>query len=206
MPTAPGSLLVPIGHCLGGLYDTAGGGHSFGVRIGPELVRLDDSRFAVWALAHGTPDKPADRAWDRAAVVEAAQRAGLPEAAATVEVLLAEHLLTEVTEAVDFARRYRLVPLMLGLGNSPEEPGLYSVGLIGQPIVTMSSTAYDLYQWAHLDPDLWVACEGAAETARRVGIEDPEATDPHRLLDGLLTNLHTLLAPNAVYLDTRRAA
>lgn len=211
-PAAP--LVVPIGHCAGAYYDVAGPAqaweHTFQVRVGPDIVALTDQQFAVWGLAHGTPDRPADLAWDRTALLAAAERGGLPDAAAVLDFLLADHLVAEVapgTEAaVDFARRYRLVPLLLGLGNTADEPGLYSVGLIGQPLVSMSSTAYDLYQWAHLDPDLWVACEGAAATAVRVGIDEPTATDPHRLLDALLVSLHTLLGPNAVYLDTRRAS
>lgn len=98
-----------------------------------------------------------------------------------------------------------MIPLMLGLGNTTEEPRLYSVGLVGQPMVSMSSMAYDLYEWAHMESNLWLACQGAAATAVRVGIEDDVATDPARMLDALLATLHVLVSPNAVYLDTRLA-
>jgi len=69
--------------------------------------------------------------------------------------------------------------------------------------VQMSAMAYDLYEWAHMDANLWLACEGAAATAVRVGIEDPLATDPLLMLNALLGTLHFLLSPNAVYLDSR---
>jgi hypothetical protein len=57
-----------------------------------------------------------------------------------------------------------------------------------------------------MDADLWSACEGAAATARRVRIDDPEQNDPERLLTGLLESLHTLLGPHALYLDLSLAA
>ncbi len=72
-----------------------------------------------------------------------------------LEGLIKDYLLVETTpgtdSAVDFARRHRLMPLMLGLGNTSEEPRLYSVGMVGMPVVSMSSMAYDLYEWAHMD-------------------------------------------------------
>ncbi len=204
------ALLFPVGHCLGAYYDLpASNEHIFQVRRGLDVVSLSDEQFALWGLAHGTPDRPVDQPWGRTRVLDAARRAGVPRAEQVLDSLLEDHLVSETTpgtdSAVDFARRHRMIPLMLGLGNSAEEPRLYSVGMIGQPVVTMSSMAYDLYEWAHMDSNLWLACEGAAATAVRVGIEDPVATDPLRMLDALLGTLHVLISPNTVYLDTRLA-
>lgn len=204
------TLLFPIGHCIGAYYDLpVSTDHFFQVRVGPDVVRLSDEQFAVWGLAHSTPDRPEGQPWNRARVIEAARRAGVAEAESVLQSLADDYLLFETSPgtdaAVDFARRYRMVPLMLGLGNTSEEPRLYSVGLIGQPIVSMSGVAYDLYEWAHMESNLWLACEGAAETAVGVGIDDPVSTDPLRMLDALLETLHVLLSPNAVYLDTRLA-
>lgn len=42
------------------------------------------------------------------------------------------------------------MPLMLGLGNSTEKPAMFSAGLIGQELVSMSGMAHDLYEWAHM--------------------------------------------------------
>jgi len=204
------ALLFPIGHCLGAYYDQATStGHVLEVRRGLDVIRLSDEHFALWGLAHGTPDRPVDQPWGRTGVLDAARRAGVPGAEQVLDSLVRDHLIVETTpgtdSAVDFARRHRMIPLMLGLGNTAEEPRLYSVGMIGQPVVSMSSMAYDLYEWAHLDSNLWLACEGAAATAVRVGIEDPVATDPLRMLNALLGTLHVLISPNTVYLDTRLA-
>ena len=100
------------------------------------------------------------------------------------------------------ALRVRMVPLVLGLGNSAEAPDAYSVGLPGRALAVLSAAAYDLFEWAHMETSLWRACEGAAATAARVGITDASATDPAVLLSDLLSDLHRLLTPNAVYLDT----
>lgn len=200
--------LFPIGHCIGAYHDAPGApAQFFQVRIGPDVVPLSHEQFAIWGLAHGTSDRPADEAWGAAEVVAAGFEAGLPDAERVLNELLVENVLVQATDgtdsAVDFARRHRLLPLMLGLGNTADEPRVYAAGLIGEPIVLMSSMIYDLFQWAHMDPDLWSACVGAAETARRVDVVDADAKDPHRLLDVLLASLHTLLSPNAVCLDAR---
>lgn len=199
-------LLFPIGHCIGVYHDLpASNDHFTQVRVGAEVNRLDDEQFAIWGLAHGTPDRQPDQAWNREAVLTAGRRGGIERAEEILESLVDDHLLVETTpgtdSAVDFARGHRLVPLMLGLGNTAEEPWIYSVGLIGMPIVQLSAMAYDLYEWAHLDPNLWLACEGAAATAVRVGIDEPMATDPLQMLHALLATLHVILSPNAVYLD-----
>jgi hypothetical protein len=201
-------LLFPIGHCIGAYYDQpASNDHVYQVRVGADVIRLNDHQFAVWGLAHGMPDRSPEEPWNRKALLTAARRAAVATSEQILDSLIEDHLIVETTpgtdSAVDFARRHRLIPLMLGLGNTSEEPRLYSVGLIGLPVASMSAMAYDLYEWAHMDANLWLACEGAAATAVRVGIEDRLATDPLRMLDALLETLHMLLSPNAVYLDTR---
>jgi len=205
------ALMIPIGHCIGAYYDLpVSDAHFFQVRVGPDVVRLDDQQFAVWCLAHGTPMRHVDLPWNRRNLLAAARAAGLHGAEQVLDGLIADRMVCVTTaqtdSAVDFARRHRMVPLMLGLGNTAAEPRLYAVGLHHQPVVEMSAIAYDLYEWAHMDANLWLACQGAAATATRVGIEDRLATDPLLMLNALLGTVHCLLTPNAIYFDTRRAA
>jgi hypothetical protein len=203
-------LIVPIGHYVGAFFHTPGSPeHYQQVRVGADLRRLTDEQFRVWGLAHGLLDQLDDGPWTRSAVLAAAAQAAVDGAESIVVELLADGTLVEVAPgtagAVEFARQHRLVPLMLGLGNSPQEPWLYSVGFPDQPIVKMVSVLYDLWEWAHLDTDIWAACHGAAKTAQRAGITDPEQSEPEKLLTGLVESLHTLLGPNAAYLDLRLA-
>lgn len=200
-------LLFPIGHCIGAYHDLpASDDHFTQVRVGAKINRLDDEQFAIWGLAHGVAGRPPEESWNRQSVLAVARRAGIGRAEEILESLVDDGLLVEATpgtdSAVDFARRHRLVPLMLGLGNTAEEPWIYSVGLLGMPVVQVSAMAYDLYEWAHLDANLWAACEAAAATAVRVGIDDPMATDPLQMLHALVGTLHVMLSPNAAFLDS----
>ena len=196
------ALLYPLGHLVG-VHD------GFEVRLGSRLHRLDPAGSAVWALAHGSPT-PTTTPWTAAAVTAAAAAAGVEDPAGALAGLRGTGLVREAapeTPSVrDLARSVRLFPLLLGLGNSAEEPEVWSAGLLGQPLVAMSESVYDLFQWAHLDSDLLTAVERAARAAARSGLTSPDATDPARLLDLLFGTLHALLTPGAVYLDTWQVA
>jgi hypothetical protein len=177
----------------------------FHVRVGAELQRLTSTDFSVWAMAHGPADH-VPRPWTSAELAEQARTVGLadaPDRLARLQEAGLVALAAPGTESgVALAQRVRMVPLVLGLGNSAENPDAYSVGLPGRPLAVLSAAAYDLFEWATMETSLWRACQGAAATAARVGIEDPQASDPEALLAALLEDLHRLLTPNAVCLDT----
>jgi hypothetical protein len=170
--------LVPIGHDLGVFHDGAGT-RVRQVRVGVEIEELPDELYAAWHAAHGVaPEGPVDE-------------------------LLARGLLTSTADPVGFASAHRLLPLALGLGNTAEEPWLFSAGLLYQPLAAMTGPLYDLWQWAHLSPDLWSACREAAAVAVRAGVTDAEQTDPEQMLAGALASVPQLLAARVAYFDVR---
>jgi hypothetical protein len=177
----------------------------FHVRVGAELRRLPSTDFSVWAMAHGPADH-VPRPWTADELADQARAVGLPDAPDRLVHLLETGLVALAAPGTEsgraLAQRVRMVPLVLGLGNSAENPDAYSVGLPGRPLAVLSAAAYDLFEWATMETSLWRACEGAAATAARVGIEDPLASDPDAVLASLLGDLHRLLTPNAVCLDT----
>ena len=177
----------------------------FHVRVGAELQRLTSTDFSVWAMAHGPADH-VPRPWTSAELVAQARTVGLADAvdrlARLAETGLVAFAAPGAESGIALAQRVRMVPLVLGLGNSADNPDAYSVGLPGRPLAVLSAAAYDLFEWATMETSLWRACQGAAATAARVGIEDPQASDPEALLASLLEDLHRLLTPNAVCLDT----
>ncbi len=201
-------LLMPVGHDVGVLH-AADGGRRQQVRAGMNLVELSDPEYVVWLLAHGTGDE--DRP-TRSSVGAAAERLELSPADFKVvtDQLLAVGLLAEVDpeagSAVDFAQRHQLIPLLMGLGPDQEQAGLQTIGLLGQPIAQVSGAVYDVWAWAHLTPHLWIACQDAAEVARRVGVTAPEETDAREVLTGILRSVHGLLCVRAAYLDRRGVA
>lgn len=117
--------------------------------------------------------------------------------------LLSRGLLADTTDQVAFASGHRLLPLALGLGNTPEEPWLFSAGLLYEPMVAMTGPLYDLWQWAHLSPDLWSACREAAAVALQAGMTGSEQTAPEEILAGALAVLPELLMAKVACFDVR---
>jgi hypothetical protein len=173
------TLLLPVGHDLGAFY-SGGGKPVQQIRIGAQLAELSADEHRVWSLAE----------------------AGTPE---TTRSLVSRGLLAELEpgNAMRFAETHRLIPLALGLGNTEAEPWMFSVGLLYQPVVSMTAPLFDLWQWAHLSPDLWWACKESAAVAERAGVDDPEQTDAARVLAGLLGSLRQLLVARIACLDLR---
>jgi hypothetical protein len=172
-------LLVPVGHDLGVLYPEAGGGgqRRQQVRVGAEVVELDDRDFAVWLLAHGTnnEDRPT-----RQSVLATAGKLGLApdQVDGAVERFVGDKLLFEVDpdgeSAVAFAEQHQLIPLMHGLGPDADEPWLQTIGLLNQPVVQVSNALYDVWAWTQLAPQLWTGCHDAAMVAQQIGVTEPE--------------------------------
>jgi hypothetical protein len=198
--------VLPIGHYVGTSYRIGEPLTPRQVCRGGTVHDLTDDEFAVWVGAHGGVEAIRDGvAWQRPAVEEHAQAAGLSNAPALVDQLLGTGLLVEVApgsdEATSFAESHRLVPVMLGLGNSADQPDMFGIGFFHQPVLQVSHAIYDLWQWSAMDDTLWATCQNAADVARRAGATDPDYVDPGRLLTGFLGSIHALLLANAAYLD-----
>lgn len=202
-----GSLLFPIGHYVGIQHRVGAERAPRQVRRGATFHDLGEDQFAVWAAAHGSEQAIENETpWHRQSVEQHPSLAGLDRASEIIDDFLTDGLLVEVTpsshdRAIAFARSHRLVPLMLGLGNRPDEPDLFGIGFLTQPVIEVSHPIYDLWQWCAMDDSLWATCENAADVARRAGSTDPESIDPARLLIGFLGSLHAVLLANAACLD-----
>jgi hypothetical protein len=201
-----GPLLFPIGHYVGIQHRTGAASAPRQVRRGATIHDLTEEQFAVWTAAHGAEEAiENDVPWQRQSVEGHPSVAGLEGASEIIDDFLAGGLLVEVTrsddQAIVFARSHRVVPLMLGLGNRPDEPDMFGIGFLTQPVIEVSHPIYDLWQWSAMDDSLWATCENAADVARRSGSMDPESLEPARLLTGFLGSLHGVLLANAACLD-----
>jgi hypothetical protein len=197
------SLLVPIGHGVGAFH--AGDGVTEPVqqvRVGADMADLSDTEFLVWSLAHGLVDEEGQHTPCTAAGLLA-----YIDEPGVLRSLSDRGLLAEVTpgtaESVRFAASHRLLPLAMGLGNTADEPWMFNVGLLQEPLVQMTGAMYDVWQWAHLSPDLWMACQETAAVARNAGIDDPEQIDPEQALAGVLSSLPQLLTARVACVDVR---
>ena len=233
-PSDVASIVLPVGHYQGAFHPGRGLPPSHHVvRMGWEAVRLtEEIEVDVWGLAHGLPaEMETAKAWNRACVLDAAAEAGHPGAEPVLDRLLDRGLVVEVgpgtAQAREFARFHRLQPLLVGLGQAPDEsvvpaesvapdgapapdggqPRGEPVDAIGVPglLVALRATprVFEVWEWAHLWPDLWSACEGLAEAGRDAGETEPTATDPDEVLTFVLGAAQTLIAHGAAYLDHR---
>jgi hypothetical protein len=197
------ALIFPVGHYAGAFYQGAVDRYH-AVLVGAETRRLSDEQLTVWLAARGVPDDE-DRRWTREAVEALVAQAGIANAPLLLDQLGELGLVVETVpgteRAIDFAEAHRVVPLLLGLGNTPDEPWRYGIGLFDRPVLAVSQDIYGLWEWAHVDPNLWAACYSHADVSKRAGATDPEETDPEQILTGFLSTLHALLAASAAYLD-----
>jgi hypothetical protein len=208
MADAGTPLVFPVGHYLGARYDS-GPVPSHEIRIGWEIVSLPDGDdFDVWTLAHGQPPWPAGREWTTADLRAAATDVGVREPGEVSGGLLDSGALVEVEPAGDamvaFAAAYRFEPLLIGLGNGPDER-LDRIGIPGLlAAARVTPRVYELWQWAHLWPDLWAACEALAAASVELDQDVQDESDPHRVLAFALGAVQLLIAHGVGYLDAAR--
>ncbi len=200
--------IFPVGHYGGPFFpDVEQPLRYHHVRVGVSSQKLwDEAEFRVWALAHGLPDRPGTEPWTRRDVEAEAANGGVADSTTTVEGLLTRGLLVEVApgteQATEFARTHRIEPLLVGLGNSPDDLLGYRVGMAGYaPLVVLSRTGSELWQFGQSCENLWEACELFARVAKEIGETDPAHTDPVELLDRSIPALRTLVSHSAGYLD-----
>lgn len=202
-------LVFPVGHYMGPFHPTQGAPvqHHI-VRVGWDTPKLpDQAHFDIWALAHGLPSRQGALRWTRQAIIGTAEQADLPGAGDILDSLADLGLIVGVApgteQAREFAESYRLRSLLIGLGNTAEDPVLDGIGLAGiAPLVKVRPRVFEIWQWAHLWPSVWAACEGLAWVASQTEQPSPGDAEPAALLDFMLVALGTLISHNAIYLDS----
>lgn len=183
-------MILPVGHYTGSEHPP---GYRT-VRLGRSRVTFTDPEpFLVWAAAHRKPGN-LNAPWGRAEIAAAAK---VDDADAVIDQLLDDGLLVEPDEA--FAKTHKAVPILIALGNTPEEPDRFGIGLYGfEPVITVSPLVYELWQWGTISVSLWAVCEAyAIANSRATGV--PVAADA--VLAEFVAALPALVGSNAVYID-----
>jgi hypothetical protein len=190
-------MILPVGHYTGSEHPP---GHRT-IRVGRTRVSFSDADpFLVWAAAHRPPGDLA-APWGRDEIAAAAEKVADP--APILDQLLEDGLLVEVTDREEFARAHKAVPILIALGNTPEEPESFGIGLFGlEPVISVPHLVFELWQWSTISVSVWAVCEAYAIAASR-------ATGIERTADDVLAEyvaaLPGLVGSNAVYLDTAQS-
>ncbi|TCC29660.1 hypothetical protein [Kribbella speibonae] len=155
------------------------------IRVGRTAERLSESEYDVWSLAHHWTTVPELVAECTAADIEDAEQ--------HVNALVSRGVLVLVDD--EFAHQYRLLPMFAGLGNSPDDLERFAIGVPGlEPLATVNSTTYELWQWGWVAPSLWAHCEVLAT----IGEPGTPGTQLAGVLDGvaeLLSDFVAVLEP-----------
>ncbi|MQA25551.1 MAG: hypothetical protein GEU94_08770 [Micromonosporaceae bacterium] len=207
-PSPETTIVLPIGHYVGAHYPGPGEPlEDHTVRIGATPVHLlSDEEFGVWVLAHGLAGPDAEAPWTRRHLLDAAAEASVDDAPELLEELLEEGVVAEValgtTESVEFAKEHRVAPLMAGMGLVSEDPVAVRIGVYGIQTAEVNGFAFELWRLGHRAGSLWDFCQMQGAFLRdETGLSAADSTPEKMLLMSLL-ELQTLLASNAVYLDT----
>ncbi|MFF0150137.1 hypothetical protein [Micromonospora sp. NPDC005203] len=203
-------LILPVGRYTGEFHPAVGAPTKYhSLSVGRLSVTIEDPQaFAVWAAAHRPIDRP-EATWDRAAVVEAARQLGVADPDRIVAEFLEDGLLVETApdapDVEDFARAHRVHPLMVSLGNTPDDPLRYGIGLFGTaPVLRVPALTHDLWQWSSVGASLWDVSQVFADAGAQAEVTDTREHDPRHVLREFLAALPLLVGANAACLDEAR--
>ncbi|MDH6119711.1 hypothetical protein [Kitasatospora sp. GAS204B] len=203
-------LVLPIGQDLGPAYepgDTESESPIYGVRIGVKRLELTEPLYVAWRYAHGVGPLN-ETPWTEETYRQALQESAVdfPEDVAGLlkDLGLVQTVAPGGIEAARFARAYRCNPQMVGLGNVPDRPEVFYLGLPEQPVLAVPAAVYALWVNAPLEPSLWSGCAAmAAELNGYLDATPPNdgVVRPETLLALFLATMPHMLLTRTMYLD-----
>jgi hypothetical protein len=219
------TIVVPIGHAVGS-YPDRGRGLRYEVRRLADVEHLDEQEATAWALSHGElasgpVERPARHDGRQDGPHPALSRlewsldtfaqkvGGLAAsderrpAAHVVAGLVDRGLLVATpvagAQAMAFAQRHRLVPLLLGLGPSSSMPDGYGIGLPGVEMLAVAPHLYEIWAHSPMHATIWDTCHWFAHVS---GTDGPDGqADPGPVVTAVLANLHAMLSCSALYVE-----
>lgn len=203
----PVRLIFPIGRSNGPFYEKPGADvDSYSIQYGWNTFDLDWDQFQVWTLAHGVLPDAQRVPWTRHELIQRATKAGVNDVPDIVDGLLEDEILKEVelhtTNAVDFAKRFRLIPQLFSLGNTSKTPWLYELGLPDKPLMQVAANYFLVWRIGSVSKHLWDSIEALVDAGIHTGQTDPATTDSIIALNGVLEGLNALIAAGCFYFDT----
>ncbi len=205
------AALVPVGHSVGPLFTPSGeqDPDSYEIRYADGIFSIDHEERRIWALAHGDPATITEDPPSRERVIRKATEMDGHTTKQVIDRLCDVGLLVEYErrseQARDFANRHQVEPLAIGLGNTPDTPWYFQIGLPETPRVMVGHDAYYLWMYAHRHASLWDACEYlAVDKNAEVAAGAGSNINPDRILTHFLDALPAMIATSCAYVDRVR--
>lgn len=166
MPT----VVVPVGLNMGPDFgdgsragDPTGGWH---VHLGAQAAHLAADELRAWGTAFSDVQRHADHTFTRAHLEHLLRQGVMADPMPVVSGLLQRGLLLEYDPVdADWESLFsglQLYPLVQGMGNTPEAPTAYRLGIAGEPILSVNANVYGIWSYALTSRSLWSACAGLA--------------------------------------------
>jgi hypothetical protein len=214
------TTIVPIGRCNGLMYpyelppnDVPEG---YEVQAGDEVELLTEAEFTVWDAAHDDVQLHGQLRFDRSVLVgRARERPGLGDADPGPIIdklvglgLLYEGDLDDANQRKAFLSGHQLIPTADGMGNTPDEPQLYWLGVGDQRRLGLPVDSWALWSGSYRDGTLWQFLEaGAAWPGDADNPRDPDMADDPELLAGQVIGfVGMIVASRCGFLDPFHAA
>jgi hypothetical protein len=166
-------VIVPVGLSMGQDFADKDAGErpegSWQVHLGAEAAYLTPEELRAWATAFSDVQRHADHTFTRDHLERLLRQGGdgTADPAPVVKGLLDRRLLLEYDPAdADWESlfgRLRLLPLVQGMGNTPERPTQYELGIAGEPILSVTANVYGLWSYSFTSATLWDACAELAQ-------------------------------------------
>ena len=183
--------LLPAGVPLGSMMISGSQSRQAMVRRRRDLLMIDGTEYDTWMRARVSASILQLQEW------ASSQSIGEIEFDGITSRLIAKGLLVvlpvELRQRAELVCNFRLVPLCLTLGNTPNSPDLFAIGT--QELHVLAVLDAELF-------DVWARCDGTqsiAAACRRASIEN--GTEPGILIVKMTQALPALLSSGAAVVD-----
>lgn len=207
-------VIVPVGMMLGEYFRPGGEPSSapehWHISVGGFAEHLTSDEVKVWAAAMLEPERQARLEGTRETLeqnVPALTEGAVSRPGPIIDSLLERGLLVEFDpvdgELEAFARRHRLFPLGVGMGNSQDDPLVYRIAVGNQARIGVNGDVYALWSNSLYFLNLWESCE---QFAKEMNANAPDGEhipelDTDTVTRGLAANIPLLVSSECAFLD-----
>lgn len=211
-------VIVPVGMMLGEYFRvdavSAPTPEFWHVSVGGNAAKLNADEIKVWATAMLEPERQAKLEGTREVLIEsvrAATKGVISRPGKIIDDLLSRGLLLEFDpehgDMETVARKHRLFPLGVGMGNSGEDPMMYRIAVGSEPRIGVNGDVYALWSNSLYYLNLWDSCEQFAKEMNQYvrtssGMEE---LDAESVMRELAVNIPLLVSAECAFLDPLNA-